>query len=101
MEQKKLDEKTPKEDVKQIFHGFKEKKSFMNSKVITIFAVVIVAGIGVGFILAQKGDLSVSSLTAKSGTENSGSLTKGTIVGSNDTSTFKDAATGVMTNGGI
>jgi hypothetical protein len=36
-----------------------------------------------------------------SGVVNSSNITKGTVVGSNDTTTFKDTASGTLANGGI
>lgn len=101
MEEKKLHEKTPK-DTKQLFHDFKESKPFMSTKVIAIFAAVIIVGIITGFVLSQgKSGLPLSLQTTNSNNQNSGSISKGAIVGSNDLNTFKDSATGVMANGGI
>ena len=79
-----------------------ENVSSVFTKNLFIFLIVaIVLGGITGYALStnNKGGSSGSALT--SGTVESSQITKGTIVGSNDTKTFKDIATGTLKNGGI
>jgi hypothetical protein len=75
----------------------------MNSvftKSLFIFLIVAaILGAITGYLLGNKGTSSGNTLT--SGTVNTSTIAKGTIVGSNDTKTFKDVATGTLKNGGI
>jgi len=75
----------------------------MNSvftKSLFIFLIVAaVLGTITGYVLGNKGGLGGNAQT--SATVDSSKITKGTIVGSNDTKTFKDTATGTLKNGGI
>lgn len=66
---------------------------------IIIAVVVILGGVGMGLFLAkQKSAGSLTSLTSSSGsTSTSGKK----VVGSSDTSTFKDMAEGTLQKGGI
>ncbi len=97
-----LEEKKAKQndtETKQIMNSFdEEKESFFNSKLLIAFVVVIVLGIGTGYFFAKRsGVINVASLN-NSGS--SSSVPKGTIVGSSDTSTFKDKVEGVLEEGG-
>lgn len=69
------------------------------TKTLFIFLVVaLFAGVLTGYLLGQgKTNTAINS----SGEVESSKLTKGTIVGSNDTKTFKDIATGIVKSGGI
>jgi hypothetical protein len=79
-----------------------QKPENMNSiftKSLFIFLIVaVVLGIGTGYIFRAKGN---TGNTLTSGTIDSSNISKGTVVGSNDTKTFKDTATGTLKNGGI
>jgi len=61
--------------------------------------VLIVLGIGTGFIFANRG------LPLKGGTNgqitSSAQLSSGTILGSSDTTTFKDTTEGILKKGGL
>ncbi len=74
-----------------------KESSIFSTKLIIILLVVAVLGIGTGYLISKKGSVNVGggtvSLTAGS--------TGGSIIGSNDTKTFKDAAEGVLKGGGI
>src|SRR5690242_2318311 len=83
-----------------VFHNFKKSSPLLSTKVVIFFAVMIILGVGAGFYLAGKGT-GITNVNSQSGTSGTTAVAKGTIVGSNDTSTFKDTATGVMTDGGI
>jgi hypothetical protein len=65
---------------------------------IIIFIVFILLGVGTGFAVAK-----FKSSTTSSGGPSAGSekIKKGAVVGSTDTTTFKDTAEGVMREGGI
>jgi len=76
-------------------------KNVFTPKVVTLLIVVIVVGVISGYLIAGKnGSLSTNGTTA-GGTTNSSSIAKGTIEGSNDTTTFKDTAQGTLKEGGI
>ena len=61
-------------------------------------AVVILLGLGTGFVIA-KGTSGVSGTPTQ--VTNKSQVSKGTIMGTNDTSTFKDIAQGTLKAGGI
>jgi len=68
-----------------------------------LFILLIVAAIlgGItGYMLRASGG-TVGGNTLASGVVDSSKITKGTIVGSGDTKTFKDTASGTLRNGGI
>lgn len=79
--------------------------SNINSSIFTqrlfIFLIVaIVMGVISGYILSnKKGTTSGNTLT--SGSIDTSSISKGTVIGSSDTKTFKDVATGSLKEGGI
>ncbi|KKQ28561.1 MAG: hypothetical protein US48_C0008G0004 [Candidatus Levybacteria bacterium GW2011_GWA2_37_36] len=79
-----------------------ESMSSIFTKNLFIFLIVaaILGGI-TGYVLSfNKGGRGIGN-TLTSGSVDSSKITKGTIVGSNDTKTFKDTATGTFKNGGI
>ncbi len=86
----------------EVVHDFNNKSSVfsflpLNSRVYLILGGALVLGLVSGFSLSQnKG--SVSSVS-KSGSV--ASVQKGTVVGSDDTKTFKDQAVGIIKKGGI
>lgn len=75
------------------------KQSFsLNKKTIIIFAVVVLLGIGSGFVFAS----GRSSKVVQVGTgTNLSTIKAGTVFGSPDTKAFGDPATGVLKKGGI
>lgn len=72
--------------------------SVFTSRLIIGFFIVIALGVGTGFVLGKKG-ASVSTNTS-GGSVTSSSESK-EIVGSADTKTFRDTATGTLNTGGI
>lgn len=83
-----------------IMHNMnEEKKSVFSSTMLTILIVVILLGLGSGFLLASTKTVSQTG-TASSGTGGS-TAAKGTVVGSDDTKTFKDVAEGILEEGGL
>lgn len=82
----------------QVFHNFKTVKPVNPSIIFLTFFVVILVGLGAGFIFSQSKAKGTSTTTSTNGLT---SVTKGTVYGSTDTATFKDEATGTVQNGGI
>lgn len=83
-----------------IFHDMKgtAKSPYFSPKIASIFVIVILAGIGVGYFLSRLGGpVTITSQTTQGGS----SAAKGTVFGSNDTATFKDTTEGTLQNGGI
>ncbi len=81
-----------------VMHDMEQNESpIFSKKLIAILLVVAVLGVGTGYLVSQKGQVSVGGETV--------SLTKGStggkIMGSNDTKTFKDVAEGKLLGGGI
>jgi hypothetical protein len=72
---------------------------FTKNLLIILVATVILGGI-TGYVVATQGGGDKGN-TLTSGSIDSSAVTKGTIVGSSDTKTFKDTATGTLKNGGI
>jgi hypothetical protein len=93
-------EKTDLENIgekeEKVVHDFESKKSTFTGKFIVLLVVVLLVGIGTGYLLAKKTTPpSVTSLPEGA------SITKGTTEGSDDTATFKDIAEGTLKEGGI
>src|SRR5438874_822279 len=101
-----MDKMKPQEDEKEavdnpsLLHDFKQADVgvFPMQKLIIYIVAVVVLGVGSGYLLSRLSAKSSigGSLTKISG----GSVSKGTIVGSNDLSTFKDTAEGILQAGG-
>jgi len=87
--------------IKPLIHDFNKEsvKNAFTPKVIALLIAVIVVGVVSGYLISGKN--SSPSTTEKNGTVNTSSATKGTIVGSNDTTTFKDTVSGTLKEGGI
>jgi len=90
------------QSTQSLVHDFKgsnnSSEAFsLTPKILAIFAGVIILGLLSGFMVSKNkmgGSATQSSVTA-------GSITKGTVVGSDDSKTFKDTAEGIMKKGGI
>lgn len=81
-----------------IMNTFDEKKgSFFTLQIILAISAAIVLGIVTGFIISRQSTSVAKITTPAKGSE----VSKGAIVGSNDTKTFKDSAEGVLEEGGI
>lgn len=95
-----MDEKIEENQNEPLVHDFNKEslKSAFTPKVLVLLVVVVILGIGAGFIVSSKtGPGSVKTSKVAS----SGSTVKGTVVGSNDTTTFKDTVEGTLKEGGI
>ncbi len=79
-----------------LMNNFENKTtSIFTPKLLIILVIVMLLGVGSGYLLSKKG-------TNLGGTKTSISLPGGkSIVGSSDTKTFKDTAEGVLKLGGI
>ena len=75
-----------------------EEGSFLTSKLLIVLLLVAVLGVGSGYLLSKKGNVTGVNLK---GNGNPLGISKGKVVGSNDTKTFKDIAEGVLKTGGI
>lgn len=84
----------------ELVHNFEDKSTKMPNRQLSVLLLsFIILGIGSGFLIA-KATLGSASLTGNE-IKNSSQVQKGTTFGSNDTSSFKDTAEGVVKNGGI
>ena len=92
-----------KKDIKDqsLVHDFNTSNSkfAFSPKIALIFVVVILLGLGSGYILSTK--LNPGVKITNTGEISNASISKGTTVGSNDTKTFKDTAEGNLKQGGI
>ena len=82
------------------FNSPRSNKLSFSPKIVLIFAVVLLFGVGSGYLLSKNSSV-VSKTTGISNGINSASVSKGTTVGSNDMNTFKDVTEGVLKPGGI
>ena len=77
-----------------------ENMNSVFTKSLFIFLIIAaVMGVMTGYLLGNRNVSGGNALI--SGTIDSSKASKGTIVGSNDTKTFKDTASGTLKNGGI
>lgn len=95
-------EENNKEQDQSLVHDFNPSKSNFKftPKIALIFVVIIILGLGSGFVLSKNSANNVK-ITGNNITGNSNSIQKGTVAGTNDTSTFKDTAQGTLKAGGI
>jgi hypothetical protein len=86
-----------------LIHDFNSKQNMQSaftSKVMALLVVVVLVGLVTGYILANKTG-SATGGSKSAGILNTSSVSKGTVIGSNDTATFKDTTEGVLKTGGI
>lgn len=84
---------------KSVFHSLTNKKS-LNLKALILGVVVIALGVAAGYFLTNAQSSQQAARTAATSASGT-SVVKGAVYGSDDTTTFKDTAEGVMTAGGI
>lgn len=84
---------------KKVVHSFNSGASLMNKNSLIIFIIVILLGVGTGYLISQKG----GSYTAQKSTSpiTSESIKGGQVYGVPDEKAFKDSAEGLLKNGGI
>jgi len=99
---KQVEEKEKMQD-KPLIHDFNKEnlKSAFTPKVITLLLIVVLVGVISGYFISNKNSGSTGGSTSTGGISSSSSVAKGTILGSNDTKTFKDTAEGTLQVGGI
>jgi hypothetical protein len=95
-----LEQPTKKEPLIHDFSSGNLKSSF-TPKIIGLLAVIIIFGVLSGFLFAGNKISSGGATNSLGSVINLNSAPKGTVVGSNDTKTFKDSAEGVVKEGGI
>ncbi len=98
-----MEKKVEKVEDQGLMHSFsgKSKESFLSMKIIAVFLVVILFGIGSGYLLAGKGNASNASTVTNVAGLTKSQIKAGQSYGSSDTSSYKDTAEGTMQNGGI
>ena len=85
-----------------LVHDFNNEsiKSYFSPKVVVFLVAVVVVGLLSGYFISVNQNGSMIGIKT-TGNMNSSSASKGTVVGSNDTKTFKDTAEGTLKEGGI
>lgn len=89
------------QQTENVFHTMQSSTSTFSGKVLIFFVVVILLGVGSGYVLAKHNAVTVPSSATTAGTNGTTGLVKGATYGSGDSSTFKDTAEGVVQKGGI
>ena len=86
-----------------LIHDFNKEnlKSAFTPKIIALFFIITIFGVISGYFFAGKMSPSTTGGIKSIELSNTSQITKGTVVGSKDTSTFKDMAEGVLKPGGI
>jgi len=95
-----MEEKTQEEEKDQpLIHDFNKEnlKNAFTPKVIALLVVIVIVGLLSGYFISNK----TGPMGVKTTSVSSSNASKGTIIGSNDTSTFKDTAEGTLKEGGI
>jgi hypothetical protein len=84
--------------------GSANRDSFIVKNALLLFVLLLVLGLGTGFVgaLVMSGGGKTGAVTTSTGeVVEEGDLKKGTVVGSDDTKTFSDEASGTLVEGGI
>lgn len=99
-----MDNKIQQNQSQPLVHDFNGKnvRSAFTLKVIALLVVIIIAGVFSGYMIAGKSNNITTGGGTKTGSNStSSSVASGTIIGSNDTTTFNDTAQGTLKEGGI
>lgn len=99
---KNIDQVQKQNQNQPLIHNFNSDslKNAFTSKVIAVSIVIVIIGVISGFFASRFGTLSGNQV--KTGAiSNGSSVAAGTIIGSNDTASFKDTAQGSLKEGGI
>lgn len=93
---------TPKTamEEKKVVHNFNSSQSLFSRGAVIFYIVLVLLGIGTGYVVASKHPEITSSSTTSSSSGASSSPKSGQTYGSTDSS-FKDTAEGVLQAGGI
>ncbi len=83
-----------------LMHEFKsaKKNSVFSGKIISYFIIIILLGIGTGYLFAQT---NVNTNTAEDKEVENYKIVKGKVFGVNDSKSFSDIAEGELEKGGI
>lgn len=86
-----------------VVHNFEssQENPFFSGKLLIFIIIVALVGVGTGYFLVKSGtnlNLGAANINKIGG---GSSVSKGTIVGSNDTKTFKDTVEGILKEGGV
>lgn len=104
METQKIIQPTTQPTEKPILvKKFTEEKRGSSMKPILIGLIIVLLGVGTGYVLSSKNIFNKTKTTSTgtgSGGE-SGGISKGTTVGISDEKTFKDSAEGKLETGGV
>lgn len=104
MDKKNNNIPTNKPSDNQLVHNFGPMStSIFTPKLFVILIAVAILGLGSGYLFSRGGisKMDVSKEKSVGFSVGSSKIVKGTIVGSDDTETFKDIAEGVLKGGGI
>jgi hypothetical protein len=92
-------DKQGKTSSEPLMHDLTRQSSLQPITVVSLLIVVVLFGVGTGYILAKN---TSSSAPTTSGIKiNSSTVKKGVVFGSNDTKNYKDNAEGILKPGGI
>ena len=100
-EEKNIQEKET--NTQSLVHDFNKGnlKNSITPKIIVMLLAVVILGVLSGFVVSGKSSTLTNSSSKSGGVFNSSSASKGTVVGSDDTGTFKDTTEGTVKEGGI
>lgn len=87
-------------DKKQLVHSFNNRPANLSKNLFLFLVGAIVVGVLTGYLLGKNGGTAGGS-TAKITLNNAGNAARGTVIGSSDTTTFKDTVSGKLQSGGI
>lgn len=78
--------------------SMKNMSSIFTPQLLIALIIAVLLGIGSGYALSKRESVGVGSIGGPAG---SSKVSKGTVVGSDDTKIFKDVAEGILKKGGI
>lgn len=99
-----MEKKTETKDLEQpLIHEFNKEtlKSSFTPKIITLLIGIVFLGVISGYFFASNSSSLPGGKITQTSLSNGATISKGTVVGSNDTKTFKDTAEGTLKEGGI
>lgn len=93
-------ENSRSQEKRQLVHSFNGASANLSKNFFLFLVGAIVLGSLTGYLLGKNGGTTTGN-TAKITLNNAGSAARGTVIGSNDTTTFKDTVSGTLQSGGI
>lgn len=96
-------ENTQDQENQPLIHDFKKDnlKSVYSPKIIALLVLVVILGVLSGYFLSGSNKSAQNLASGNANILNLSTAPKGTVVGTNDTSTFKDTVQGALKQGGI